>query len=68
MDVQMPVLGGFEATRLIRRYEQEMDIARIPIVGLAVLAMAGDREGWIRAGMDECVTSECDHYLCVIDY
>jgi osomolarity two-component system, sensor histidine kinase NIK1 len=64
----MPVLGGIEATKLIRKFEQELNVVRTPIVALTAHAMVGDRERCIRAGMDEHVTSECGHYLCVIAY
>ncbi|EXJ86280.1 hypothetical protein A1O1_06650 [Capronia coronata CBS 617.96] len=53
MDVQMPVMGGFEATREIRQYEKEMGLPRTPIVALTAHAMLGDREKCIQAQMDE---------------
>jgi osomolarity two-component system sensor histidine kinase NIK1 len=53
MDVQMPVMGGFEATREIRQYEKEMGLQRTPIVALTAHAMLGDREKCIQAQMDE---------------
>ena len=53
MDVQMPVMGGFEATREIRQHEKEMGVPRTPIVALTAHAMLGDREKCIQAQMDE---------------
>lgn len=53
MDVQMPVMGGFEATAKIREYEQEHELARSPIIALTAHAMLGDREKCIQAQMDE---------------
>ena len=53
MDVQMPVMGGFEATARIREYEQTHELARSPIIALTAHAMLGDREKCIQAQMDE---------------
>lgn len=51
MDCQMPVLDGFEATRLIREKEAQSD-RHIPIVALTANALAGDRERCLDTGMD----------------
>ncbi|KAI8078779.1 uncharacterized protein BX664DRAFT_303598 [Halteromyces radiatus] len=56
MDVQMPVMGGFEATQKIREIEQSSDMGRIPIIALTAHAMIGDRDRCMQAGMDEYVT------------
>ncbi|KAL8665591.1 MAG: hypothetical protein Q9202_002095 [Teloschistes flavicans] len=56
MDVQMPVMGGFEATGKIREYEQNEGLVRTPIVALTAHAMLGDREKCINAQMDEYLT------------
>lgn len=51
MDVQMPVMNGFQATAKIR--EQEQGTGRhLPIVALTAHAMKGDRELCFEAGMD----------------
>ncbi|KAI1827954.1 putative histidine kinase group protein [Xylaria intraflava] len=53
MDVQMPVMGGFEATGKIREYERSVGAPRTPIIALTAHAMMGDRERCIQAQMDE---------------
>ena len=50
MDVQMPVMGGLEATRLIRASEPVSQ--RTPIIGVTAHARMEDRDDCIAAGMD----------------
>jgi len=52
MDLKMPVMDGWEATRQIRATETG---ARIPIVALTAQAMAGDEQKALAAGCDDYV-------------
>jgi len=56
MDVQMPELDGFEATRIIREKEKKEDLPPIPIIAMTAHAMKGDREQCIEAGMNDYVS------------
>ena len=53
MDCQMPVMDGFEATRLIREMSKNDLIPKIPIVALTANAVLGDEEKCLEAGMDD---------------
>jgi two-component system cell cycle response regulator DivK len=52
MDIQMPVIDGYEATR---RIKADPDLKTIPIVAVSSFAMKGDEEKARAAG--------CDHYV-----
>ena len=53
MDVQMPVMDGLEATRLIRA---NPDLARLPVLAMTANARQEDRNHCLDAGMDDFVT------------
>lgn len=54
MDIQMPGMDGLAATAAIRSWEKERGI-HVPIIALSAHAMAGDRERFLAAGMDDYV-------------
>ncbi|WP_040570685.1 response regulator [Methyloversatilis thermotolerans] len=63
MDVQMPVMGGIEATRAIRAREQRRSwladadrVQHLPIIAMTANAMKGDRELCLDEGMDDYVS------------
>jgi len=60
LDIQMPVLDGYQVMEQMRAHNQW---AEIPVVALTAYAMQGDREHALRAGFDDYVTKPIDFRL-----
>lgn len=56
MDCQMPVMDGYTATRAIRQYETENQLARTPIIAMTANTMENDKAACLQAGMDDYIT------------
>ena len=59
MDVQMPVMGGYEATKLIRRLEDK-ELASIPILAMTANAFEEDKKEAIKCGMNGHISKPLD--------
>lgn len=56
MDVSMPVMDGFTATKLIRAFEAKHSRPAVPIIALTGHALKNDRQDCLNAGMDDYLT------------
>lgn len=62
MDVQMPVMGGYEATAEIRKNPQW---SKLPVIAMTAHALAGDRQRCLDAGMSDHISKPIDPDLLV---
>jgi CheY-like chemotaxis protein len=56
MDIQMPVMDGLEAVRLLRTDPAYTANAGIPVIAMTAYAMSEDRERFLESGMDDYVS------------
>ncbi|KAA3605879.1 MAG: response regulator [Calditrichaeota bacterium] len=56
MDIQMPIMDGFEATKAIRDFERKEQLERIPIVAFTAHAVTGYYEKCLENDMDDYIT------------
>ncbi|OPX55309.1 Signal transduction histidine kinase [Oceanospirillum multiglobuliferum] len=56
MDIQMPIMDGYEASQEIRKFQAEHHLPNTPIIALTAHAMKGDMERCIDAGMNDYLT------------
>jgi len=63
MDINMPVMNGIEATHAIIKYEEENNLEHTPIVALTANAVAGDRESFLKEGMDSYIPKPFEEHM-----
>ncbi len=56
MDIQMPVVDGIEATKVIKEYQEKESLPKTPIIALTANALKGDRERLLKEGLDEYIS------------
>ena len=56
LDIMMPRMDGYQASRAIREHERTQGLARVPILAVTAWAMQTDKELCLESGMDEVLT------------
>ncbi len=65
-DIQMPELDGMELANILRSDRTYQAIAQFPIIAMTAYAMSGDRETFLKAGMDDYLPKPIDPKLLEI--
>ncbi len=60
MDIQMPIMDGFEATSIIKDKNSDVLNHAVPVVAMTAHAMSGDKEKCIDGGMDDYISKPID--------
>jgi len=61
MDINMPIINGLEALAQIRHFEKTNDITSIPIIALTANTIKGDKEKYIKLGMNDYLSKPIDN-------
>ena len=64
MDIMMPVMNGYEATKMIRSLDRE-DAKEVPIIAMTANAFAEDVQAALKAGMDDHVAKPIDMSILI---
>lgn len=69
MDIQMPVLDGIKAAKIIKELEKNKGIKHTPVIAMTAYALSGDRERFLSLGMDDYVPKpiRMDHLFHTIE-
>ena len=59
MDVQMPIMDGYEATRTIRNMQRK-DVKKLPIIAMTANALEEDKEAALKNGMNAHISKPLD--------
>jgi two-component system cell cycle response regulator DivK len=62
MDIELPGMDGYAATRILKHDAQTK---HIPVIALTALAMKGDKEKTLQAGCDSYISKPIDYKECV---
>ena len=65
MDIDMPIMDGMSATRLIKELDKKAGVKSAPIIALTAHALSGDKEKILKAGLDDHMSKPIDKNLLI---